>query len=94
VYVFDDSADAAAPVIAPVTGTRRLLMLLANTYVGYLLDAAMRRREFEVLSRLASAVHVRRISRTLASNDGADVYSHLRDDYERLRCTASATLVR
>jgi hypothetical protein len=38
-----------------------LLALLANTYVGYLLDSDMRRQEFDALARLQSQVHVRRV---------------------------------
>ena len=93
VYVLAYRTDEAAPVIEIVTGAERLLALLANTYVGYLVDDAMRRHEFDVLSRLASTVHVRRIRRP-GSSDVAATYTQLLEDYERLRCTPSATLAR
>jgi hypothetical protein len=47
--------------VQPLLGTRGLLALLANTYVGYLLDSDMRRQEFDALARLQSQVHVRRV---------------------------------
>jgi hypothetical protein len=47
-----------------------LLALAANTYSYYLLDAAMRAREFEVLRRLVQTVPVRAVS---APNDFAGI---------------------
>jgi len=49
------------PRIEGLQGRESLLTLLANTYVGYLLDAAMRGQEFESLGRLVATVPVRRV---------------------------------
>jgi hypothetical protein len=37
------------------------MTLVANTYVNYLLNAEMRRREFEVLGRVVAGIPVRRV---------------------------------
>ena len=49
------------PRIKSLRGRESLLTLLANTYVGYLLDAAMRGREFDSLGRLVASVPVRQV---------------------------------
>lgn len=46
-----------------LAGWHAVQTLLANTYVNYLLDAQMRRREFELLCRLVTSVPVRRVAR-------------------------------
>lgn len=47
------------PVIEEAAGSEALMALVANTYVSYLLDREMRRREFDLLGRLAAAVPIR-----------------------------------
>ena len=37
------------------------MALVANTYVNYLLDQDMRRREFDVLSRVVSEIPIRKV---------------------------------
>jgi hypothetical protein len=54
-------AATISPGIAALEGAEALLALLANTYVGYLLEPSARPREFEVLSQLASAVPLRQV---------------------------------
>jgi hypothetical protein len=51
----------AAPVIEQVAGSEALAGLVANTYVNYLLDRSMRSLEFDVLSRLAARIPIRRV---------------------------------
>ncbi len=53
--------DEAGPRVEPVAPAAALVELVANTYAGTLLDAGMRRREFDALSRLVRAVPVRRL---------------------------------
>ena len=84
VYVLGDQHDLPNPAIANVSGAERLLALLANTYVGYLLDATMRHQEFESLARLAATVPVRRVIRPAASSDVASICAHLLEDCEGL----------
>ena len=94
VYVLGRERDQPETAIEEVSGAQRLLALLANTYVGYLLDAAMRRHEFDSLARVAATVPVRRVTRPRGSGDVASTCAHLVEDSERLRCTASATMER
>jgi hypothetical protein len=62
VYVLEGPAPSpASATIAPLTGHRALVTLIANTYVSYLLTDDMRRRELAVLGRLLAGVPVRRV---------------------------------
>ena len=63
IYVLDIRKDALdVPVLEELSVAESFPNLVANTYLNYLLDADMRKREFEVLGRLAGAVPVRRAS--------------------------------
>ena len=84
VYVLGQQGDHPTTAIEDVSGAHRLLALLANTYVGYLLDATMRHQEFETLARLAATVPVRRVIRSCGSSDVAAMCAHLLDDCEGL----------
>jgi hypothetical protein len=53
------SAAPPWPSIHPVGPRAALVALVSHTYCNYLLDAAMREREFDVLSRLVRRVPVR-----------------------------------
>lgn len=94
VYVLGPRRDQPETTIEELCGAERLLALLSNTYVGYLLDAPMRRQEFDSLVRLAGTVPVRRVTQPSESSDVAAACAHLLDDFERLRCTASPTMER
>jgi hypothetical protein len=59
----DREAGLAYPRIEKVPAGDALLALVANTYVNYLLDRDMRRREFDLLDRLIARVPVRRVRR-------------------------------
>lgn len=54
-------AGLAAPVVEEVAGGDAVALLVANTYVNYLLDRDMRSREFDVLTRLVAGIPVRRV---------------------------------
>ncbi len=56
-----------APVIEQLAGSEAFMALVANTYVNYLLDRDMRSREFDALSRMLTAVPVRRVRPTADS---------------------------
>ena len=88
VYVLDDRSDRREPHIENLKGRERLRTLLANTHVGYLLDAAMRKQEFAVLGRLAASVPVRRL---FPSDDPLQLCLSIIKDCEALGCTASPT---
>jgi hypothetical protein len=57
----DREPGLAAPIIEAFTPSESLITLLGNTYVSYLLNADMRRREFELLGRVMASVPVRRV---------------------------------
>jgi hypothetical protein len=62
VYVLDERDDRlAAPILEELTTAEAFIALVSNAYVNYLLDADMRKREFEVLGRVAAAIRVRRV---------------------------------
>ncbi|MBZ5642576.1 MAG: serine/threonine protein kinase [Acidobacteriia bacterium] len=65
VYLLDErEAALAAPLVEELTASDALVTLVANTYLNYLLNAEMRRREFEALGRLKTGIHVRRVRPT------------------------------
>lgn len=49
------------PVVEEMTGSDAFVALVANSYVNYLLDRDMRRREFDVLSRVVPKIPIRRV---------------------------------
>ena len=62
IYILERRYSAlSAPIIEEASGTEALMALVANTYVNYLLDQNMRCTEFEVLSRVVSALPVHRV---------------------------------
>ena len=62
IYILDPRDPAlSAPVVEEVSGEGAFMALVANTYVNYLLDQDMRRREFDVLGRVVSEIPVRRV---------------------------------
>lgn len=62
IYVLGErDTNVQIPVIEEVSGVEAVTTLVANTYVNYLLDRDMRRREFDVLGRLIADVPVRRV---------------------------------
>jgi hypothetical protein len=61
VYLLGErSATAGAPAVGPLPPAGRLFALARNTYLNFLLDKAMRAREFALLGRVAAAVPLRR----------------------------------
>jgi hypothetical protein len=62
IYILDSrDSSLTAPIIEGVPGKEAFMELVANTYVNYLLDQNMRRREFDVLGRVVSEIPVRRV---------------------------------
>jgi hypothetical protein len=60
IYALNSRDSSSAEVsFETLTAPSALMTLVRNTYVNYLLDAGMRRQEFDVLSRLVAAVPVR-----------------------------------
>jgi hypothetical protein len=86
VYILDERSTPVEPRIDSIKGRELLRTLLANTYVGYMLDVSMRSQDFATLSRLAAAVPVRRLH---ISGDPRQVCVDIIEDCEALGCTAS-----
>jgi hypothetical protein len=62
IYLLGEREEAlAAPIIEEMAGGDALAGLVANTYVNYLIDRDMRSREFDVLSRVATGIPIRRV---------------------------------
>lgn len=79
-----------APVLQELTARDAFIVLVANTYLNFLLDADMRKREFEVLGRLSRTVPVRRAR---PANNPAKVFEFceaIAADAKRLRKQESA----
>ena len=91
VYVLGERTDCAQSRIEPLRGRELLRTLLANTYVGYVLDAAMQLEDFSALGRFASTVPARMI---LPAGDPSRLCSAIVEDCEALGCTASPTMSR
>jgi hypothetical protein len=60
VYLLGERGNGpGAPAVRALSGPTGLLALVRNTYVNYLLDRAMRGREFALLGRVAAGVALR-----------------------------------
>jgi len=72
-----------------MTASSALITLVANTYVNYLLDAQMRREEFDILSRLVATVPVRSVKSPNDPSRIREVCQAIAADYREqlaLRC--------
>jgi len=94
IYLLAERFPDPEPRIEAIQGCESLLTLLANTYVGYLLDPAMRGQEFESLGRLVASVHVRRVVPSADLTHISRLCARIVDDCEALGCTASPTMAR
>ena len=94
IYVLDERSRNPEPRIGGIHGRESLLTLLANTYVGYLLDAKMRGQQFESLGRLMASVPVRRVVPSADPAHLSRLCTRILDDCEALACTASPTTAR
>jgi hypothetical protein len=92
IYVLAGRSADPEPRIESLRGREKLLTLLANTSVGYLLDASMRGQEFESLGRLVSSVPVRRVVSPADPAGVSRLCQHILNDCEALGCTASPTM--
>ena len=62
IYVLGErEAAVTASNVEELSAREAFLLVVGNTYVNYLLDADMRSRDFEVLSRVVAQVPVRRV---------------------------------
>lgn len=69
VYILGERDPAGStPMLEKLEAREAFMMLVANTYVNYLLDGNMRNREFDVLSRLVANLPVRRANSVVDPN--------------------------
>ncbi|MEM9557976.1 MAG: hypothetical protein AAGC60_27210 [Acidobacteriota bacterium] len=87
VYLLEGEASDAA--IEPLRGHRALVALAAATHGGPLVDAASRRHELDLLSRLVSTVPVRRLLRPRGRPRALP--AAIRADLERLGLSSRAS---
>ena len=62
IYIFGDTTAESESCVELISQKTALLMLVANTYAANFLDARQRAEEFAVLSRLVSAIPIRKIN--------------------------------
>jgi hypothetical protein len=85
VYLLDERlGDAPAPFIEGVPAAEGLMTLVANTFGNYLLDRAMRAREFDILGQLLERVPLRRLYSHGDLTDLPRICDLVRDDVEEL----------
>jgi hypothetical protein len=92
VYVLEERAEGSAPLqIGPLSGEEGLMALVSNSFAALLLDRDMRQQDFDVLSRLATTVPLRRVQRPDDLARLSDVCDLLVDDFLRLDPAAVAS---
>lgn len=92
IYLLGEREEAlAAPVVEEVTGADALTGLVANTYVNYLLDRDMRSQEFDVLSRVAARVPIRRVRTPAGLSSVFDLCETIATDARRVMVPISAS---
>jgi hypothetical protein len=94
IYVLGGWGECSQDGIESLAGREALRVLLAHSYVGYLLDRRMRRQEFDGLTRLAARIPVRRV---VSPRDRSQVFricSRILGNLEESGCTASPTTAR
>jgi hypothetical protein len=84
IYILGDRRQDSAPFVEAVRPQSALLSLVADTYANKILDREMRAREFDVLSRLASTVRVRRVFPHRDANRLRDLCRVIEDDFAAL----------
>jgi hypothetical protein len=84
IYVIGDRREQPEPEIHPLHCVEALITLASNTYTPYLLDEAMRAREFDVLTRLVKHVPVRSLAPPADISDIGHLCDGILQDYESI----------
>jgi hypothetical protein len=84
IYFLSGAEVSKGPVIEKVVSSEAFMSLVANTYLNYLLDRDMRAREFDALSRVLTAVSVRRSRPAADSRAISDLCETIAADVTRL----------
>ena len=86
IYLLGTREEAmTAPVAVQVAGSEAFSSLVANTYVNYLLDRNMRSVEFDLLSRLAARIPIRRVCLPADPSALFDLCEAISADAKRVR---------
>ena len=92
VYLLGErSDDPSSPFIREISKSEALMSLITNTYATYLMDKAMRAREFELLGRVLQSVIVRQV---VPHSDPAHIQTlctTITMDFEKLKSSQSST---
>ena len=88
-FLADRSGTPIVPRIEAVGARDGLMSLVANTYSTYLLDKTMRAREFQVLSRLAEQVPLRRVIPSEDFGRVSGLCELITDDFRQLTSCAA-----
>jgi hypothetical protein len=92
IYILDSrNAAHTTPALEEVSGEEAFMALVANTYVNYLLDQDMRRKEFDVLGRLVSSIPIRRVRPPAESSAIFNLCETIAADAKRVMTRAPAT---
>lgn len=92
VYILSGRSDNRAdPFIEAVTDQGALMSLITNSYAGYLLDRSRRAEEFDILSRVASRVPIRRVVPHTDLRRLPALRTAIIEDFRKLTQAASGT---
>jgi hypothetical protein len=89
IYLLGDRRSDAAPYVEAVRARAALLSLVGDTYANKILDREMRAREFEDLSRLVTAVPVRRVYPHTDPGRLEQLCRTIREDFQSLNLPAA-----
>jgi hypothetical protein len=73
-----------APVVEALAGSEAFMKLVGNTYLYYLLDRGMQRRDFDVISRVIAHVPVRRVRPVADAFKVLDLCNWIVDDAQKI----------
>lgn len=90
IYLLGDRRSNTAPRVEAVRAQAALLSLVADTYANKILDRKMRAQEFEILSRLVTAVPVRRICPHTDPGRLQQLCQTIREDFQSLNLPSAA----
>jgi hypothetical protein len=85
IYLLGDRCPDPAPSVETMRPQASFLSLVADTYANKILDREMRAREFDVLSRLAAAVPIRRVSPHCDPDRVGDLCRVILEDFATLK---------
>ena len=92
IYILGERRSDLAPFVERVRPQAALLALVTNTFANKILSREMRSREFQVLSRLVTAVPIRRVFPHSESSRIFDLCRVIREDFAVIDARSSLTI--